>query len=107
MGGMLFIVGTRPEAIKMAPVILAALNKNRQDTRVCITGQHREILDGVLALFGIEPDHDLDIMLPGQSLCDITTAVLRGVQEVIGKVKPRVVVVHGDTTTTLAASLAA
>src|ERR1043165_9163494 len=107
MSGLLFVMGTRPEAIKMAPVILAAFQRNPHGAKVCVTGQHREILDGVLALFGIEPDHDLEIMLPGQSLCDVTTAALDGVQRVIDKVKPQVVLVHGDTTTTLAGSLAA
>lgn len=103
---ILSVFGTRPEAIKMAPVVRhLAANKNFE-SRVCVTAQHREMLDQVLCLFGIMPDYDLDIMQPGQSLADITSAVLNGLSGVIDEFKPALVLVHGDTSTTLAASLA-
>lgn len=101
------IFGTRPEAIKMAPVI-AELRKHPDiETRVCITAQHREMLDQVMALFHIQADYDLNIMAQGQTLYDITGRVLRGLQEVFAKERPDCVLVHGDTTTTFTAALAA
>ena len=104
---ILSVFGTRPEAIKMAPVVKALGADPRFDSRVCVTAQHREMLDQVLALFEITPDHDLDIMAPGQDLYDITTRILLGLRDVIRAEKPDMILVHGDTTTTLAASLAA
>ena len=105
---VLSVFGTRPEAIKMAPVVgeLARFPADF-DSRVCVTGQHRDMLDQVLALFGIRPDFDLDIMRPGQSLTDTTCGVLRGLETVFARFMPDLVLVHGDTTTTMAAGLAA
>lgn len=104
---ILTVFGTRPEAIKMAPVV-AALNAHGEfDARVCVTGQHRHMLDQVLKLFEITPHYDLDIMRPGQDLYAITARVLEGMRDVLNDFKPDYVLVHGDTTTTLAASLAA
>jgi len=105
---VLFIFGTRPEAIKMAPVI-KELQKHPEQfaVSVCVTAQHRQMLDQVLELFEIVPDFDLDIMKPGQSLTDVTCNVLQGLAPVLEKLKPDLVLVHGDTTTTMAASLAA
>jgi len=102
---VLIVFGTRPEAIKMAPVV-RELEKSL-DVRVCVTAQHREMLDQVLDLFEIVPDHDLDIMKPGQDLFDVTSNVLHGMKRVLTEEKPDIVLVHGDTTTTMAASLAA
>ena len=104
---VLTVFGTRPEAIKMAPLVHALAADNRFDAKVCVTAQHREMLDQVLALFDITPDYDLNIMKAGQSLTDVTTAILKGLQPVMAEFKPEVVLVHGDTATTLAASLAA
>lgn len=104
---ILAVFGTRPEAIKMAPVVKAIAEAPGLDIRVAVTAQHREMLDQVLALFGIEPDFDLDVMRPGQDLFDVTSKVLLGLRDVLRDVRPDVVLVHGDTTTTLAASLAA
>ncbi|MGB1110917.1 MAG: non-hydrolyzing UDP-N-acetylglucosamine 2-epimerase [Gammaproteobacteria bacterium] len=101
------VFGTRPEAIKMAPVVEALYRSERHECLVCVTAQHREMLDQVLELFEIEPDFDLNIMAPGQNLTDITTAVLRGMEKVLSEAKPDWVLVHGDTTTTSAAALAA
>ena len=103
----LCIFGTRPEAIKMAPLALALAADERFDAKVCVTGQHREMLDQVLGLFDIQPDFDLSIMKPGQDLTDVTTAILQGLKNVFAEFKPDMVLVHGDTATTLAASLAA
>lgn len=103
----LLIFGTRPEAIKMAPVVRALAADPRFDARVCVTAQHREMLDQVLDLFGIVPDHDLNLMQPGQGLHEITAGVLLGLKPVLDTEAPDIVLVHGDTTTTLAASLAA
>ena len=105
---VLSVFGTRPEAIKMAPVVgeLARFPADF-DSRVCVTGQHRDMLDQVLALFAIRPDFDLDIMQPGQSLTDTTCGVLRGLEAVFTRFQPDLVLVHGDTTTTMAAGLAA
>ena len=103
----LCIFGTRPEAIKMAPLALALAANNRFEAKVCVTGQHREMLDQVLALFDLQPDFDLNIMRPGQDLTDVTTAILQGLKAVFAEFKPDIVLVHGDTATTFAASLAA
>lgn len=101
----LCVFGTRPEAIKMAPLALALAADERFDAKVCVTGQHREMLDQVLDLFAIHPDFDLNIMKPGQDLTDVSTAILQGMKQVFAKFKPDVVLVHGDTATTFAASL--
>lgn len=101
------IFGTRPEAIKMAPVVKALEASPHMESIVCVTAQHREMLDQVLNLFGIEPDYDLNIMSQGQTLFDVTTRALLGLKEVLEKAKPDVVLVHGDTTTTFAGALAA
>lgn len=103
----LCVFGTRPEAIKMAPLALALSADGRFEAKVCVTGQHREMLDQVLGLFGIEPDFDLNIMKPGQDLTDVTAAILLGMKSVFAEFKPDVILVHGDTATTFAASLAA
>lgn len=104
---VLSVFGTRPEAIKMAPVVKALAAAEDVEARVCVTGQHREMLDQVLALFRIVPDYDLAIMQQGQTLGDVTSAVLKGLDSVLAEFRPDIVLVHGDTTTTLAASLAA
>src|SRR5713101_7070966 len=103
---VLVVIGTRPEAIKLAPVIRAARVAGI-GVQVCVTGQHREMLRPVLELFDITPDHDLDLMTPGQTLARITAAVLEGATRVIEACNPSWVIVQGDTTTALAASLAA
>jgi UDP-N-acetylglucosamine 2-epimerase (non-hydrolysing) len=102
---VLIVFGTRPEAIKMAPVV-SSLQKSL-DVLVCVTAQHREMLDQVLDLFNIIPDYDLDIMRPGQDLFDVTSNVLQGMKGVLSKENPDIVLVHGDTTTSMAAALAA
>ena len=105
---MLIVFGTRPEAIKMAPLVKEFIkNADNFDLKVCVTAQHREMLDQVLELFEIVPDYDLDIMKPGQDLYDVTSNVLLGMKEVLSAFKPDVVFVHGDTTTTSATSLSA
>lgn len=101
------IFGTRPEAIKMAPVIKELKKHPDIETRVCVTAQHREMLDQVMELFHLQADYDLNIMAQGQTLYDITARVLRGLQEVFEKERPDCVLVHGDTTTTFTAALAA
>ncbi len=104
---ILIVFGTRPEAIKMAPVVKAFQHDSRFDTAVCVTAQHRSMLDQVLELFGIIPEYDLDIMKEGQGLSGITSAVLSKLEKVLLEYKPDYVFVHGDTTTTFASSLAA
>ncbi len=99
--------GTRPEAIKMAPVVLELQKHDEIESLVCVTAQHREMLDQVLNLFDIKPEYDLDLMAPNQDLFDITAKVLLGLRDVLRKAKPDVVLVHGDTTTCFAAGLAA
>ena len=101
------VFGTRPEAIKMAPVVLE-LKKHQDEieTVVAVTAQHRQMLDQVLHLFKIKPDYDLDIMSQGQTLYDITSRAMNGLKEVLEKEKPDLVLVHGDTTTTFAGALA-
>lgn len=103
----LSIFGTRPEAIKMAPLVIQLANDNRFDSKVCVTAQHREMLDQVLELFELTPDYDLNIMKAGQNLTDVTTAIIQGLKAVLEDFKPDVILVHGDTATTFAASLAA
>lgn len=103
----LCVFGTRPEAIKMAPLALALNADPRFDAKVCVTGQHRQMLDQVLELFDLAPDFDLHIMKPGQDLTDITSAILVGMKQVFADFHPDVVLVHGDTATTFASTLAA
>src|SRR5690554_5421068 len=101
------IFGTRPEAIKMAPLV-KELEKNEQiESLVCVTAQHREMLDQVLDIFDIDPDYDLDIMKNRQSITDITIGALEGLKSVLTQSEPDIVLVHGDTTTTFAGALAA
>ncbi|MEH6651179.1 MAG: UDP-N-acetylglucosamine 2-epimerase (non-hydrolyzing) [Motiliproteus sp.] len=107
MRKLLLVFGTRPEAIKMAPVVRALQQVSDFEVRVCVTAQHREMLDQVLKLFDIEPDYDLDMMRPGQTLTDITAAVIQGLEPILQRYQPDLVLVHGDTTTTFATSLAA
>ncbi|HGJ5892570.1 MAG TPA: non-hydrolyzing UDP-N-acetylglucosamine 2-epimerase [Arsenophonus apicola] len=104
---VLTVFGTRPEAIKMAPLVHALTNDKAFESKVCVTAQHREMLDQVLHLFEIIPDYDLDIMTPGQDLTDITCRILEGMKPILLSFKPDVVLVHGDTATTMATSLAA
>ncbi|MGM9847439.1 MAG: non-hydrolyzing UDP-N-acetylglucosamine 2-epimerase [Muribaculaceae bacterium] len=108
MKKVMLVFGTRPEAIKMAPLV-KKFQERREDfeTVVCVTGQHREMLDQVLEIFDIKPDYDLNIMKQGQDLYDVTARVLTGMRDVLQQVKPDVVLVHGDTTTSTAAALAA
>ena len=101
------IFGTRPEAIKMAPLVKELERRKEIESIVCVTAQHREMLDQVLNTFDIKPNYDLNIMKQGQSLADVTTRALVGLEEVIKEVKPDIVLVHGDTTTTFAGALAA
>ena len=108
MKKILLVFGTRPEAIKMAPLVIKL--KEQSDafqTLVCVTGQHREMLDQVLRIFNITPDYDLNIMKQGQDLYDVTTRVLTGMRDILKETQPDVVLVHGDTTTSTAAALAA
>ncbi|HAT7514916.1 TPA: UDP-N-acetylglucosamine 2-epimerase (non-hydrolyzing) [Kluyvera ascorbata] len=104
---VLTVFGTRPEAIKMAPLVHALAKDPHFEAKVCVTAQHREMLDQVLNLFSIVPDYDLNIMSPGQGLTEITCRILQGLKPVLESFKPDVVLVHGDTTTTAAASLSA
>lgn len=108
MKKILLVFGTRPEAIKMAPLVKKLQEYTDQfQTIVCVTGQHRQMLDQVLRLFDITPDYDLNIMKPNQDLYDVTSRILLGMRDVLKKVHPDVVLVHGDTTTSMAAALAA
>ena len=108
MKRVMLVFGTRPEAIKMAPRVKEfQKNAEKIDTIVCVTGQHREMLDQVLQIFDIQPDYDLNIMKQGQDLYDVTAKVLTGMRDVLKEAKPDVVLVHGDTTTSTAAALAA
>jgi UDP-N-acetylglucosamine 2-epimerase (non-hydrolysing) len=104
---ILIVFGTRPEAIKMAPIIKSLQLRSEFDTKVCVSAQHRQMLDQVLSLFGVHPDFDLDLMQSGQDLTDITARVLQGMRGVLREWRPDIMLVHGDTTTTMAASLAA
>jgi UDP-N-acetylglucosamine 2-epimerase (non-hydrolysing) len=102
------VFGTRPEAVKMCPLVGELRSRPGEfDVSVCVTGQHREMLDQVLGAFGVEPDVDLGVMRPGQTLFDVTEGVLEGVRGALGRLRPDLVLVHGDTTTSLAAALAA
>ncbi len=103
----LIVFGTRPEAIKMAPLVHALKASPSFNVRVCVTAQHRQMLDQVLELFAIQPDYDLDIMQPKQDLYKVTANILKDVKPVLESFKPDIVLVHGDTTTTFATSLAA
>jgi UDP-N-acetylglucosamine 2-epimerase (non-hydrolysing) len=108
MKKVLLVFGTRPEAIKMCPLVKEFQRQpDAFETVVCVTGQHREMLDQVLDIFGVKPDYDLNIMKQGQDLYDVTARVLTGMRDVLKEVKPDVVLVHGDTTTSTAAALAA
>ena len=108
MKKVMLVFGTRPEAIKMAPLVKHLQSRGAEfETIVTVTGQHREMLDQVLEIFDITPHHDLNIMKPGQDLYDVTARVLTGMRDVLDAEKPDVVLVHGDTTTSTAAALAA
>ena len=108
MHKILLIFGTRPEAIKLCPVIRSLReHPNKFDVRACVTAQHREMLDQVLEAFQVKPDHDLDLMLPGQTLFQSTSRILAGLEPVLRAEKPAMVIVQGDTTTTLCGALAA
>lgn len=104
---VLSVFGTRPEAIKMAPLALALAEDHRFESKVCVTAQHRQMLDQVLELFELTPDYDLNIMQPGQDLSGVTSAILQGMKTVFEEFKPDIVLVHGDTATTFATALAA
>ncbi len=108
MKKILIVFGTRPEAIKMAPLVLAFQEQSNEiEAKVCVTAQHREMLDQVLDIFDIIPDYDLNIMKPGQDLYDITSNILLGMKKVLTEYKPDIVFVHGDTTTTISTALSA
>ena len=108
MKRILLVFGTRPEAIKMCPLVKEFQKHPEEfETVVCVTGQHREMLDQVLQIFGVKPDYDLNIMKQGQDLYDVTARVLVGMRDILDTVKPDVVLVHGDTTTSMAAAMAA
>lgn len=102
----MLVFGTRPEAIKMCPLVLELKKRADTETVVCVTAQHRQMLDTVLDIFGVVPDYDLDIMKARQTLFDITTVILRRIEEVLDREKPDVLLVHGDTTTAFASALA-
>jgi len=106
MKTIMLVFGTRPEAIKMCPLVKELRNRTGIETVVCVTGQHRQMLDQVLGYFEVVPDHDLSIMKERQTLFDITTGVLNGMKRVLEKVKPDIVLVHGDTSTTFVTALA-
>jgi UDP-N-acetylglucosamine 2-epimerase (non-hydrolysing) len=103
---VLFVFGTRPEAIKLCPTVLYLRRNTGFDTRVCVTAQHRGLLDQVLEAFGVTPDYDLDLMLPGQTLFQSTARILTGLEPVLARERPDLVLVQGDTTTTFAGALA-
>ena len=107
MKNVMLIFGTRPEAIKMCPLVKELKKSDKLKPVVCVTGQHREMLHQVLEIFDVKPDFDLDIMKQGQDLYDITSDVLKGMRDILKKVCPDVVLVHGDTTTAAAAAIAA
>ena len=107
MKRIMVVFGTRPEAIKMCPLVKELKNRKNIETILCVTGQHRQMLDQVLYIFNIKPDYDLNIMRQGQDLYDVTSKVLLGMRDVLRDVSPDVVLVHGDTTTSMAAALAA
>src|SRR5690349_11898876 len=97
---VLTVFGTRPEAIKMAPLALELAADQRFNAKVCVTAQHREMLDQVLNLFELTPNYDLNLMKPGQDLTDVTTGILQGIKPILAEFKPDIVLVHGDTATT-------
>ena len=103
---VMLVFGTRPEAIKMCPLVSELKTRKKMETIVCVTGQHRQMLDQVLKTFNVVPDYDLSIMKPGQSLYDITTDILKKIKDILEEVKPDVCLVHGDTSTTFATALA-
>ena len=107
MKKIMLVFGTRPEAIKMCPLVLELKSRKDAETVVCVTGQHRQMLDSVLETFGVVPDYDLSIMKEKQTLFDITTNILTKIKSVLEEVKPDVVLVHGDTSTTFVTALAA
>ncbi|MGP1462248.1 non-hydrolyzing UDP-N-acetylglucosamine 2-epimerase [Tannerella sp.] len=108
MKRIMLVFGTRPEAIKMAPLVQEfRKHPDQYETLVCVTGQHREMLDQVLNIFGIVPDYDLNIMKPGQDLYDVTARILSGMRDILTRTRPDMVLVHGDTTTSMAVALAA
>ncbi len=104
---ILVVFGTRPEAIKMSPLVHELAKDDRFEAKVCVTAQHREMLDQVLELFEVTPDYDLNLMKPGQALTDVTCGILQGLKPVLAEFKPDYVLVHGDTATTLSTTLAA
>ncbi|MBQ6638513.1 MAG: UDP-N-acetylglucosamine 2-epimerase (non-hydrolyzing), partial [Lachnospiraceae bacterium] len=106
MKKVMTVFGTRPEAIKMCPLILEMKKRESLEVVVCVTAQHRQMLDQVLETFGVKPDYDLNIMKDRQTLFDITTNVLNGMKDVLEEVKPDLVLVHGDTSTTFVTALA-
>ena len=106
MKKVMLVFGTRPEAIKMCPLVNELKTRESLQTIVCVTGQHRQMLDQVLNTFGVIPDYDLSIMKQGQTLFDITTGILEKIKAVLEEVKPDVVLVHGDTSTTFVTALA-
>ena len=107
MKKIIFVFGTRPEAIKMAPLVKEFQQyQDEFDTRVCVTAQHREMLDQVLDFFEIKPDYDLDLMKPGQNLYDLTATIIESLKSILEEFSPDYVFVHGDTTTTMAGSIA-
>ena len=106
MKKVLIVFGTRPEAIKMAPVVKAFYQSRNIETKVCVTAQHREMLDQVLAFFDITPDYDLNLMKPNQNLYNLTGEIINGLKPVLEEFNPDFVFVHGDTTTTMAGSIA-
>ena len=103
---VLTVFGTRPEAIKMAPLVHALADRPDFESSVCVTAQHREMLDQVLQIFEIRPDIDLNLMRPGQDLFEVTSSVLLGMKKVLQEVQPDAVLVHGDTTTAMATAMA-
>ena len=106
MKKVMLVFGTRPEAIKMCPLVNELKKRKELQTVVCVTGQHRQMLDMVLQAFSVTPDYDLSVMKDRQTLFDVTAGVLRGIEPVLREEKPDVVLVHGDTSTTFAAALA-
>ena len=106
MKKVMLVFGTRPEAIKMCPLVNELKKRSGLETIVCVTAQHRQMLDQVLETFNVVPNYDLDIMKDRQTLFDITTNILNGIKSVLEEVKPDVVLVHGDTSTTFVTSLA-
>ena len=106
MKKILCVFGTRPEAIKMCPLVLELKKRSSLDVKVCVTAQHRQMLDQVLETFHVRPDYDLDIMREQQTLFDITVNILQAIRKVLEEVRPDVVLVHGDTSTTFVTALA-